>query len=147
MKVLFIEDNYFASKLSEWIKDYGFTILSAENLLDAEKLLETQGPFDAAIVDLDLDKRYLPRELQQYARTEYAGWVYYKHVLRKIPPLDRNAIIVSAFLPYFKASLPGDEYDSLILIDKADSQYHKQVLNSLKLLSGESTEDKAGFEV
>ena len=134
MRVLFIEDHVFAAKLKDWLNDHGYDVHRAENLLEANELLETIGNFDAAIVDLDLDKNFLSLELHKEAFDQYGGWMYYRHTLCKIPPLDTNTIILSALINDFVKTVPKEELTELILVDKRDSEFHQRVLEALQIL-------------
>jgi len=141
MKALFIEDHVLAAKLSKFLEKHGFVIHRARDLLEADYLLETLGPFDAAIVDLDLDKRFLPDSLQQEAETQHAGWLYYVHTLRNIPPLDKNTIIVSALVSDFKKTISREAFTDLIMIDKTDDDYHLQVKAALEHMKCAPSDD------
>jgi len=147
VKVLLIEDNYFAASLSEYLKDHGINAHRAQNLIEAEGLLENEGSFDAAIVDLDMNKFEVPLSLLDHTRARFVGWVYYQHVLRQIPPLSKNTIILSALLYEFRMSTPKQDYEHLALVDKGDSDCLKQVRKELNRFNEkpkkESEEDKA----
>ena len=132
MDVLFLEDHYDAAKLAVFLKDHGYSVDRAQNIIDAEDFLDTGKNYKAAIVDLDMSKHYLASELKDYAKNQFAGWVFYQHVLRKYPPLDENTIIVSALLPTFKNNPPDEHYDDVYLIDKRDHDYLDQVLAKLE---------------
>jgi hypothetical protein len=81
-----------------------------------------------------MDKRHLPEKLKNGARTEYAGWVFYKHVLRYKSPLDKNTIILSAHTNDFMTKTPSEEYDGLQLITKGQNTLDA-VLEALKEIS------------
>jgi len=136
MKILFIEDHFIAANLAGYLEAHGLTVFSVSDLFQADILLEEKGPFDAAIVDLVLDIRDLPLELHAEAERQYAGWIYYKHILSKIPPLDKNTVICSAFTKIFREMLSENEKEKIFFIDKGDSDYHVQVLNALRLIGG-----------
>ena len=82
LKILFVEDNFFAGKACDWLKRHGYDVYLAKNISEAEDLLEDEGGFNVAIVDLEMDKRYLPENLQKCADSTLTGWVFYKNILR-----------------------------------------------------------------
>jgi len=134
MKVIFLEDNYFAAKTKTFLEQNGYEVYHAKDISEARELIDSGEKFDAAIFDLDMDKRYLPPELR--AETGEAGWIYYKHVLSRIEPLGKNAVIFSAILDQYKKATPKDEYNHLILVNKNDTDRLEQLKNALEIIRG-----------
>jgi len=141
MNVLFLEDNYDAAKIKNSIEERGFNVYPAPNIIDAEDLLETDIQFHAAIVDLDMDKNYLSPELLEEAKDYDAGWVFYKYILRTIPPIDKNTIILSALATNFERSMPPEEIADVVIIDKRNTKSLELLLDALNKIKNQLDEE------
>jgi len=85
MNILLLEDNFDAAKIKDFLESQKYTVYRAKNIIEAEDLLESDVYFDIAIIDLDMDKRYLEPELLSGAEDQYAGWIFCRHYLFKDP--------------------------------------------------------------
>jgi len=134
MNILFVEDSYDAGLLSRRLEKKGHDVFRAITVAEAIDALgdEKNTPFGATIVDLDMDKHYLPPELHKEAENQYAGWVFYCHYLKKHPVLKNHTLILSALL----YNIPLSDRDiNVKYIDKRDNDYIDQVtdwLNEMK---------------
>ena len=130
MHILFVEDSYDAGLLSSPLKKKGHEVFRATNVAEAIDALddEENAHFDAAIVDLDMNKYYLPPELHNEAENQYAGWVFYLHYLKTHPVLKNHTLILSALLFNFPLS---DRDVDVKYIDKRDNDYIDQVIDWL----------------
>ena len=134
MRILHIEDRSDAAKYANVLKIENHEVYHAKDLLDADRLLQSDINFDAAIIDLDLDKRLLPPQLQQYASAQHAGWIYYQHVLKCIPPLDKNTIILSGYIASLKTTITVDESEHVKFVDKKATDAISKVIEALNTM-------------
>lgn len=132
MKVLYLEDRGDVARWSVKQPGSGIDFFWAQDFIEADELLEKEGPFDAAIVDLGMDKKDLPPQLRKESGNQLGGWVYYDKILRMIPPLDKNTIFLSALLEEFTGSIPEDKIGELVLVDKGDADAMSKVLTALR---------------
>jgi len=137
MKILFLEDNVSTGKLGEWLINGGYQVDRAQNFIDACDYLESGKQYNAAIVDLDMHRGFLPPDLISVDKENYPGWVFYEHVLRTIEPLSKRTIILSALVFTFKENLPKG-YNGECLISKQDPTFHKKVIEQLKAFAAEN---------
>jgi DNA-binding NtrC family response regulator len=138
MNILLLEDHYEAAKIALWLNKRGYKVHRAQNIMDAEDLLDSDIRFDAAVLDLDMDSRFLPVELQNHAEAQPTGWVFYKHILCKHPSqtiLVKNTIVLSALADTFKKITPREELEDIVaIISKRDSDNLEQLFEALKSL-------------
>jgi CheY-like chemotaxis protein len=130
VKILFIEDNYYASAFEMTLRDNGYNVYRAKNMFEASEAVLSGEIFDAAIIDLAMDKRDLPPELRECAVNQYAGWVFYQHVLRTV--MGKDVIILSGYIKEFAEITAPEEYAGITFINKGDMNAIKKVFDALE---------------
>ncbi|MCL2285798.1 MAG: response regulator [Firmicutes bacterium] len=133
MKILFLEDGYDAAKFGGRLEKKGYEVDCAADFITATEFLESNKKYDVAIIDLDMNKRFLPHHLKEIAKGQYGGWVFYQHILKESQPhLSNRTIILSALLPDFLNVTMPDDYVNVTLVDKRAHDYMDQVLAKLE---------------
>jgi len=138
MNILLVEDNYHASKIQNSFINSVYNLERAKTIREAVRSLESGKPYQAAIVDLDLDREYLfahlSEEIMEAEAEQYGGWVFYRHILRNYPPLDKNTIILSALIRQFIDYTDSEQYEGMYLINKSDMNCESKVFKALHSL-------------
>jgi CheY-like chemotaxis protein len=130
MKVLLLEDGLHVAALKHWLEERGYEVDRAADVIEAEKLLELDERYDAAIIDLDMEKRYLSPPLRELAKGQYTGWVFYEHFIRDYFIPHERVIILSALIPDFIKNKP-EGYRGEHLITKGTPDFLQQILAQL----------------
>ncbi len=121
MRILFIDDNVYASELSKAL--WGHRVDVVNNLSDAKyRITEDPGAaaYGVAILDLDMPIIDLPKEYQREAieHGRLAGWTFYQFILSKYPELQKHTILFTAFERQLKELIGKDEFEKLCILDK-----------------------------
>jgi len=131
MNILFIEDNIEISNLAGGLL-LGHNITVAPTLFNARIcLLKDPGheSFDAVILDLDMARKDLPKNLQD--KEGFPGYIFYENILKNYDKLYKNTIFLTGFDMIIKKQLP-DVFNTLNVVSKDDNDTVKALLDYLK---------------
>lgn len=135
MKIFHLEDSFYAAKISNLFKE-PMKVHRAKNIIEGIELLDSDMRFDCAILDLDLDARFLPPELHD--KVGQPGWVFYKYLLCvQQPQLINRTIILSALTVDFTNDIPYYEYNHAVeVVNKHNSDSLKRIKNFVNKCRG-----------
>ncbi|MDR0288052.1 MAG: hypothetical protein LBI03_10175 [Clostridiales bacterium] len=142
MKILYVEDSPLAAEYRNVMTFQGrHEVEWVTNLADAEAYLTDNGQnyYGVIVLDLDLNKLYLPNKLRKRAKFtgEFAGWLFYLEVLSKAQQ-DRTIMLsgfTSQLTPEMKQSVLAENSKVLRIVDKNDgnrNQMIKEYIDSIE---------------
>lgn len=144
MRILFVEDNPRPAELVENFKLDGHIVDYMKNLSDAEyAVLFSPGAavYDALFLDLHMSIRDLPEEHWELAGKTFAGWAFYKEILKPHPELQCHTVFFTAYANAFREVIPEDELQGVRILHKGDSSLISKARELLSELSGKSNTD------
>ena len=121
--IVFIENSNYLSDLVYNLSQIGYIIKWVDNLSDAVYIIENDPTvilFEAVILDLNMPTKGLPTYAMEDAKNIFPGWAFYKHILCKMPDLQKKTIFFTGFADVLKNHIPPKEFESLHIIHKDD---------------------------
>ena len=138
MRIILVEDNLNAMELANSLRGKGYYVRWCDNVADAETYIcgeNGEEPFDAIILDLSLEARFLDDRLKAECRQKSVGWVFYEHVLKEIDiKLYESVIFYSGYPEIFRRDA-GTRARTLHFVEKIDPNASIKIEDMLRALS------------